>query len=56
MGGLYGNEIRSIESDCEFVKEADEPFLTVTIEIKNKKSLEEALDLFIKPDLLEGEN
>ncbi|KAM3132962.1 hypothetical protein pb186bvf_014958 [Paramecium bursaria] len=36
MGGLYGNEIRSIESDCEF---ADEPFLTVTIEIKNKKSL-----------------
>jgi len=28
----------------------------VTIEIKNKKCLDEALDLFVKPDILDGEN
>ncbi|CAD8161453.1 unnamed protein product [Paramecium pentaurelia] len=56
MGGILGHEIRSLEQDVEFQRETDEVFLTVTIEIKNKKNLEEALDLFIKADVLDGEN
>lgn len=45
-----------MESDCDFKKETEEPFLTVSVEIKNKKSLYEALDLFVKSDVLDGEN
>ena len=56
MGGTLGHEIRSLEPDIEFQRETDEVFLTVTIEIKNKRNLEEALDLFIKADILDGEN
>ncbi|CAD8080232.1 unnamed protein product [Paramecium sonneborni] len=56
MGGTLGHEIRSLEQDIQFQRETDEVFLTVTIEIKNKKNLEEALDLFIKADVLDGEN
>jgi len=34
----------------------EEPFFAITLDIKNKKSIQEALDLYIKPDLLEGDN
>ncbi|CAD8188515.1 unnamed protein product [Paramecium pentaurelia] len=56
FGGTLVNEIKSLESDCDFKKETEEPFLTVSVEIKNKKSLYEALDLFVKSDVLDGEN
>lgn len=56
MGGKLGHEIRSLEEEFPFERETEEPFLTVTIEIKNKRSLEEALNLFVKDDILEGEN
>lgn len=56
MGGVLGHAIISLEEEFPYDRETDEPFLTVTIEIKNKKNLEEALDLFIKGDILEGEN
>ncbi|CAK58706.1 unnamed protein product (macronuclear) [Paramecium tetraurelia] len=56
FGGTLVNEIKSLESDCDFSKETEEPFLTVSVEIKNKKSLYEALDLFVKSDVLDGEN
>lgn len=56
MGGILGHAIVSLEKEFPFDKETDEPFLTVTIEIKGKKNLEEALDLFVKGDILEGEN
>ena len=28
----------------------------MSLDIKNKKTLQEALDMFVKPDVLEGEN
>jgi len=56
MGGKLGYAIVSLEEEYPFEKETEEPFLTVTIEIKNKKNLEEALDMFVKGDILEGEN
>lgn len=48
--------MKSLESDCDFEREMEEPFLTVSIEVKNKKNLEEALDLYVKEDVLDGEN
>ncbi len=56
MGGKLGHEIVSLEEGYDYQRETEEPFLTVTIEIKNKHSLEDALDLFVKGDILEGEN
>ncbi len=40
MGGVLSNQIISVEEGFEFSREKDEPFLTVTIEIKNKNNLE----------------
>jgi ubiquitin C-terminal hydrolase len=34
----------------------EEPFFSVQLDIKNKKCIEEALDFYIKPDILEGDN
>ena len=56
MGGRLGHAFVSLEEEYPFERETEEPFLTVTIEIKNKKNLEEALDLFVKGDILDGEN
>lgn len=56
MGGVLVNQFKSLDNEIEFSRESEEPFLTVTIEIKHKNCLEEALDLFIKPDILDGEN
>ena len=50
------NEIKSLEADCDFRREKEEPFLTVSLDIKHKKCLNEALDLFVKGDVLDGEN
>ncbi|CAD8045417.1 unnamed protein product [Paramecium sonneborni] len=56
LGGTLVNEIKSLEADFDFRREKEEPFLTVSIDIKHKKCLEEALDLFVKGDVLDGEN
>lgn len=56
MGGTLGHTIVSLEEEYPFERETEEPFLTVTIEIKNKRSLEESLDLFVKGDILDGQN
>lgn len=45
-----------MEADKEFVKGNKEPLYSLSVDIKNKKNLAEALDLFIKPDILEGNN
>ena len=36
--------------------EREENFFAISVDVKNKKTLQEALDLFIKPDFLEGDN
>ena len=56
IGGTLCNETRSLEPGYPYVGERDEDFYAVTLDIKNKKTLQEALDLYIKPDVLEGDN
>lgn len=56
VGGLIANETRSLESEFPYVGESEEPFFAVSLDIKNKKTLAEALDMYIKPDHLEGDN
>jgi len=56
IGGVIGNEIKSTEEEFPQVVEREENFFAISVEVKNKKTLQEALDLFVKPDFLEGDN
>ena len=56
IGGTLSHEIISLEPDLPYHGEREEAYLTVSLDIKNKKSIEEALDMYIKGDILEGDN
>lgn len=56
--GEICNEITCCEEDeaLKFVKKHSEQFYTITLDIKGKKNLQEALQYFVKGDLLDGDN
>lgn len=56
LGGDICSELKSLEDEYEYVSQNMEPFYSVQLDIKNRKSIEEALDFYIKPDILEGDN
>jgi ubiquitin C-terminal hydrolase len=56
LGGQISSFIISEESEYPYFAEKEENFLTIQVEIKNKKNLQEALDLYVKEEILEGEN
>lgn len=53
-GGTFAQEL--IGKDCPHRKSRDEPFMTLPIEVKDKQSIKEGLELFIQGEMLEGEN
>jgi ubiquitin C-terminal hydrolase len=50
------SEVISLEKEYPYYSEQENPHLAISLDIKNKRTLEEALDLFIKGEALEGEN
>ena len=54
FGGLQVTEL--IGKDCIHRSERVEPFLSISVEVKNKKSLQEGLESFVQGEILEGEN
>ena len=54
--GKITNEIVSLEDEYPYYSQTDEPFYSITVDIKNHKNLEEALDAYVKGEILEGEN
>lgn len=54
FGGLQVTEL--IGKDCIHRSERYEPFLSISVEVKNKKSLQEGLESFVAGEILEGEN
>ena len=56
IGGVICNETKSLEKEYPYLGEREEPFFAITLDIKNKKNIMEALDLYVKPDRLEGDN
>ena len=54
--GKISNEIVSLEKEYPYYSCTDEPFVKITLDIKGHRTLEEALDYFIKEEILEGEN
>jgi ubiquitin C-terminal hydrolase len=54
FGGELSNQL--IPKECTHRSERLEPFYSLSIEIKNKKDIEESLKLFIAGEMLQGEN
>ena len=56
IGGSLVHEIASCEAEFPYNGQREEQFFRISLDVKNKKSLGEALDLYIKDDMLEGDN
>ena len=54
--GKITNEIVSLEKEYPYYSQSDEPFNRITLDIKGHKKLEDALDAYVKGEILEGEN
>jgi ubiquitin C-terminal hydrolase len=54
--GEICNELTGEDELRKFVKKGIEQFYTISLDIKGKKSLVEALQYYIKADVLDGDN
>ena len=54
--GKISNEILSLEKEYPYYSHSEEPFFRITLDIKGHKTLEEALDAFVKGEILDGDN
>jgi ubiquitin C-terminal hydrolase len=51
---VYANQL--ISKECEHISVRDEPFYSISVEIKNKKDLTESFELYVEGELLSGDN
>ena len=54
--GKITNEIVSLEKEYPYYSQTDEPFYRITLDIKGHNNLEDALDAYIKGEILDGDN
>ena len=54
--GIICNEMFSLEEEFPHYSSRDESFIRITLDIKNHKTLESALDAFVSDEVLEGDN
>ncbi|CAG8488554.1 749_t:CDS:10, partial [Cetraspora pellucida] len=54
FGGTLVQQIKS--RDCGHISEKEESFFTLQCEVKNKKNVEESLELYVEGELLDGDN
>jgi len=52
--GKFANEF--ICKGCPHYSEKEEEFLAISLQVKNKSSIEESLDAFVEGEMLEGDN
>ena len=54
--GIISNEIVSLNKEYPYYSKTDEDFYRITLDIKGHKTLQEALDAYIKGEILDGDN
>ena len=54
FGGVFSNEI--VCKGCPHYSESEEPFLSISLTVKNKKTIQQSFENMIKGDTLDGEN
>jgi len=52
--GVLANEF--ICKGCPHYSEREEPFMTISLQVKNKHSIRESLEAFVEGEMLEGDN
>lgn len=52
--GKYANQLICI--DCPHRSERDEAFVTLSLQVKNKKTIKESLAAFVESEILQGDN
>lgn len=52
--GVFANEF--ICKDCPHYSEREEPFLAISLQVKNKSSIQESLSFYVEGEMLEGDN
>eukprot|EP01124_Arcella_intermedia_P033046 TRINITY_DN7826_c0_g2_i4.p1 TRINITY_DN7826_c0_g2~~TRINITY_DN7826_c0_g2_i4.p1 ORF type:complete len:1007 (+),score=242.40 TRINITY_DN7826_c0_g2_i4:335-3022(+) len=55
FGGNLTNQLIGVQG-CDHKREREEPFYTISVDIKQKENLESALELFVQGEMLTGEN
>lgn len=56
FGGTLSNELIADDGGKKLYREREEPFLTIGLQVKNKKTIEQSLKAFIEGEMLEGDN
>jgi ubiquitin C-terminal hydrolase len=54
FGGVLIDQM--VSRECAHIRQRDEPFNMISLDIKNKNTLLQSLDLFVAGDLLDGDN
>lgn len=54
FGGVLSNEL--ICKGCPHYSEREESFLAISLQVKNKKTIQESLQSFVEGEMLEGDN
>ncbi|KAG9286507.1 hypothetical protein G9A89_014673 [Geosiphon pyriformis] len=54
FGGTLVQQVKSRE--CEHVSEREDPIFAIQCEVKNKKNVEESLQLYVEGEILDGDN
>ena len=54
--GKITNEIVSLEDEYPYYSQTEEPFYRITLDIKGHQNLENALDAYVKGEILDGDN
>jgi ubiquitin C-terminal hydrolase len=54
--GKTVNQIIPVGGSCPHYSEREEPFYHISLEVKNKLNIQQSLDMFVRSDLLEGDN
>ncbi|CAG8541215.1 3475_t:CDS:10 [Ambispora gerdemannii] len=54
FGGTLVQQIKSRE--CEHVSEREDPIFNIQCEVKNKKNIEESLQLYVEGEIMDGDN
>jgi ubiquitin C-terminal hydrolase len=52
--GRLSSEVISLDKDFPYYSEQETPSLNISIEIKNKRTIEDALDQYVKGEIIEG--
>eukprot|EP01083_Nonionella_stella_P144249 450032_1 len=55
FGGKLVNQMICL-GGCETIRQRDEPFLNITVEVKNRRSLTDSLESYVATELLTGVN